>query len=213
MINFRSIRVRLTIWYAAWLMTAFVLVGTFMYGTLDRYLQKNLRAGFGRRAHQIESLLLQTASPIDQKWLAQEINSRYTPVVSGRYIRITEARTNIVYVSEAAKEQNIDPAEIPLLENIPPHEVFREETLPNGREFLIEILPLTRNGSNFLIEVGTGRSTIQSVLDQFLLMLAIALPVMIGAAAAGGYVLVRRVLSPVDKITRSAEQITLHNLS
>jgi heavy metal sensor kinase len=46
-----------------------------------------------------------------------------------------------------------------------------------------------------------------------LMMLAVGLPVAVGVAVAGGFVLVRRSLVPVERIAVKAEEITQHNLS
>jgi heavy metal sensor kinase len=44
-------------------------------------------------------------------------------------------------------------------------------------------------------------------------MLMVGLPVAVGVAVAGGFVLVRRALDPVERIARTAEAISQHNLS
>jgi heavy metal sensor kinase len=46
-----------------------------------------------------------------------------------------------------------------------------------------------------------------------LLAIAIGLPLVVAVAIAGGYLLMRRALRPVDEITQSAERITSRNLS
>jgi heavy metal sensor kinase len=46
-----------------------------------------------------------------------------------------------------------------------------------------------------------------------LLMLAIGLPIAVCVAVAGGFVLVRRALKPVDRLSHKAAEITQHNLS
>ena len=54
---------------------------------------------------------------------------------------------------------------------------------------------------------------VEAMLHQFLVLLAIGLPVAVLVAIGGGYLLVGRALAPVDQIARKAEQITQHNLS
>jgi heavy metal sensor kinase len=51
------------------------------------------------------------------------------------------------------------------------------------------------------------------MLNHLLLLLGIGLPLVVLVAAAGGSMLVKRALTPVDKIAGKAELITQHNLS
>jgi heavy metal sensor kinase len=60
--------------------------------------------------------------------------------------------------------------------------------------------------------VGAPNHEIERVLHGLLLAIAIGLPVVVAMAIAGGYLLMRRALRPVDEITQSAERITSRNL-
>jgi heavy metal sensor kinase len=51
------------------------------------------------------------------------------------------------------------------------------------------------------------------MLRHLLLMLAVGLPLAVGAAVAGGFILVRRSLEPVERMALKAAEITQHNLS
>src|SRR5689334_14883235 len=65
----------------------------------------------------------------------------------------------------------------------------------------------------FLVETGAPMDELQADLRKWLLFLACMLPLIVFIALAGGYALVRRALSPVDRIATSAERISSHNLS
>ena len=69
------------------------------------------------------------------------------------------------------------------------------------------------DGTRYRVEVGTSAAASEATLRRVLLMLAVGLPLAVAAAVAGGFVLVRRALLPVERITHKAEQITQHNLS
>ena len=74
-------------------------------------------------------------------------------------------------------------------------------------------MPFTANdGSKYVIEAGASNHEIERVLHGLLLAIAIGLPVVVTIAIAGGYLLMRRALRPVDEITQSAERITSRNL-
>ncbi len=69
------------------------------------------------------------------------------------------------------------------------------------------------NGSSYIVEVGLPAARTEETVRQVLLMLAIGLPVAVCVAVAGGFVLVRRALKPVDDLSRRAAAITQHNLT
>ena len=53
----------------------------------------------------------------------------------------------------------------------------------------------------------------QILLDRLIDLLAILLPSLIVCAAGGGYLLVKWALRPVDRLSQTAEQMSLQNLS
>ncbi len=65
----------------------------------------------------------------------------------------------------------------------------------------------------YVVESGTLLDPVETMLNHLFLQLIIGLPLAIVIVAAGGYLLVRRALTPVERITRAAELITQHNLS
>jgi heavy metal sensor kinase len=71
---------------------------------------------------------------------------------------------------------------------------------------------LTPTGGRYLVEVGAPTTSIRTMLDRMLLLLAFGLAVVVLAGVGVGYLLVGRALGPVDQIARKAEQITQHNL-
>ena len=66
---------------------------------------------------------------------------------------------------------------------------------------------------DYLVEFGALLDPVETMLNHLLLQLALGLPLAVIIIAGGGYLLVRRALTPVEQITRAAERITQHNLS
>ena len=90
---------------------------------------------------------------------------------------------------------------------------WRKQKLPGGQTLLIASVPYrTAQGQRFLVEVGASLQPVQDVLRRLVVYLVLGLAAMVLVAAGGGYFLVRRALAPVDRISSSAEHITLHNL-
>ena len=65
----------------------------------------------------------------------------------------------------------------------------------------------------YLVEFGELLNPVETMLNRLFLQLAWGFPLAVIIIAGGGYMLVRRALTPVEQITRAAERITQFNLS
>ncbi|MBX7221805.1 MAG: HAMP domain-containing protein [Blastocatellia bacterium] len=212
--NVRSIRFQLIVWYAGLLAAVFTIFCTTTYLGVRHYLKWTLSQLLVKRANQVGESLLVNIGQTGDLYVANEISKRYAPEINDRFMRVTQANGSVLYVSGPPREGSFDPTEIPASLHIPDQAVTQETQDQAGRRLLVARLPVTsRDGHRFLVEVGAPASSMQSVLQGLLLVFAVSLPVVVVLAGGGGYLLIRRALSPVDEITRSAEQITLHNLS
>ena len=209
--NTRSISFRVVNWYAGWLCAVFVLFGAFIYWQLAHYLEFSLGQSLSRRANQVAELLASTGGNVDPKTLAMEINERYAPERSGRFIRVASGGT-FLYVSGKPLDASFDPTGVRPAPAPAERETLRDEMQPDWKPLLVETLVCQAGNRNFVIEVGASRAPIQAVLQQMMLPLAIGLPTILVIVIIGGYALVRRALTPVDVITRTAERISSHNL-
>src|SRR6266508_3256923 len=127
---------------------------------------------------------------------------------------MTRADGSVMYLSDEPESKRFDPSRVPPLKVLASQESLREEHLTADSELMIFALPFSaKNGGRYVIEVGASNREIERVLHGLLLAIAIGLPVVVAVAIAGGYLLMRRALRPVDEITQSAERITSRNLS
>ena len=78
---------------------------------------------------------------------------------------------------------------------------------------MIRETPVRATSGDYRIELGVSIAPIEEALDRLLDLLALLLPVLIVCAAAGGYWLVSWALRPVDRLSQTAEQMSLQNLS
>jgi len=212
-VNVRSIRFRMTAWYAGLLVGALLIFGVSVYVGLERYLYWNLERGLSTQCSTIGAELLPQMPLQPREWLEREINETYAPEVNSIFVRITGKDEGIVYVSGAPKDGSLDPSRVPL----PAYkDIGRSRKVQVGREYqlLIETKRFTTpGGSQFLVESGAPSHQIGTVLHGLLLTFAIYVPFIVSLAVTGGYWLMRRSLRPVDEITRRAEGITSTNLS
>ena len=207
--NTRSLRVRLIAWYAGVLTLVFVLLGLLTFVFLRHYLEENLLDNQARRARQIADTLVASARSDTEATLAAQVESLYSPEANDRFIRITRADGTVVYASGPPREARFNPREVPASFSAS----ARKLELPGGALLVAACDAAASDGSRYRVEVGTSAAPSEALLRRILAILAVGLPLAVGAAVAGGFVLVRRALRPVAEIARKAQEISEHNLS
>jgi len=212
--NTRSIRFRLTVWYAGLLAGVLALFSIANLIVLERYLTETLRDSLSKQARDLGESLIANIKQNGDAYVVDEIKEHYAPETNDLFLRVTRADGSLLYVSGLPKNKRFDPSQIPAPTLPLSQESVREIELENGPDLLVDSLPFkTPDGQQFVIEVGAPYKEIEDVSRGLLLALAIALPFVVALAVGGGYLLVRRALKPVDEITRSAARITSQNLS
>jgi heavy metal sensor kinase len=211
--NTRSLRFRITAWYAGLLAGTLIVFGVSVYLGLEGYLEWTLQKTLASECRTIATELLSQLPAKDTAWLATEINEAYSPEVNGRFLRVVHQGVGVVYLSAAPKDGTFDPARIPLPDDKEMNG-SRKLRFEAGNRLLIRAMTVTTPaGGRFLVETGAPYHQIEIVLHGLLLTLAIYMPFVVSLAVAGGYWLMRRSLAPVDEITKRAEGITFTNLS
>jgi heavy metal sensor kinase len=212
--NLRSISFRLVAWYAGLLTGIFLLLCAVLYLDLRHFLENEVRQSQARRARQIASTLLVHVKQTGEPYVASQTKDWYEPEINDRFIRITRADGTLVYGSDAPKDGSFDPAEVPIFTPSSQTESYRKLSLSGGKTLLVAALNFKSSGNpDYIVEFGELLDPVETMLDHFFLQLAWGLPLAIIIIAGGGYLLVRRALTPVEQITRAAERITQHNLS
>ena len=209
--NTRSLRFRITAWYAGLLAGALLIFGVSVYLGLERYLYWNLQRTLTAECRTIGTQLLSQHPFKRADWLETEIEEAAAPEANSHFIRVIQQGVGVVYVSGPPKDGSFDPAQVPLPNA--DQELSRKIRL-EGRRLLIEGDRFTTpDGTRFIVESGAPYQQIDVVLHGLLLTFALYMPFIIFVAVGSGYWLMRRSLQPVDEITRRAEGITSTNLS
>jgi heavy metal sensor kinase len=212
--NTRSIRFRLAAWHAVLFTAVFAVLGTLLYASVKEYLYDTLLETQARRARQIAEALLANAPRTGEDYVVREINSLYSPELSNRFIRVSRRDGSVLYVSGPPSDQSFDPRGVPAPKEGNAAEFARRENLGDGRHLLIAAFrAAAAQGGDYLVEVGTSTEPVDRFARHLLLLLALGIPLVLAVAAAGGYILARRALKPVEQIALKAEMITQHNLS
>ena len=210
--NTRSIRFRMTVWYAGLLAGLLILFGSGAYLGLKHYLRHTMTESLAAQAQQIAGLL-KNVDASGEKYVIDEIEEHFAPESRSRFIRVTSPGGGTLFESGPPKDRSFDPAQLSRVQ-LSPQETLRETRLPGGYDLVTYTLPCpSPTGGQFVIETGVPDQEADEVLRGLLVGLSLALPLVVGVSIGGGYLLMRRALSPLQEIAHSAEQISSHNLN
>ncbi len=212
--NTRSIRFRLIGLYAGLLAVVMLGFDAYTYKRLQHFLREVLGSSLEHRAEQIAHGILSEIPSKGESYAAAAyvtaaIEGRFAPALNDKFVRVTREDGFVLYISREPNDRSFEP------EKVPPYfgpSVTREQRLASGSDMLIATLSTRVASHEYFVEVGTSLASSNRVLQALLLTLAAGLPVVIGAAVFGGYILMKRALTPVQNIMRAAQDITLHHL-
>jgi len=212
--NTRSLRFRITVWYAGLLALSLLLFGSSVYLGLKRHLDRQLRRSLAEQAKTIGENLLADGEERGDRYVIVEINESYAPEISGRFIRVVRADYSVLYESSAPRDGSFNPRLIPAVGESTWRSYEVRELQIGGRTLVTHgLLYTSPRGKQYLIETGAPDQPIREVLHSLLLVLALGMPAFVIVAVAGGRLLVKRALGPVQAITQQAERISSHNIA
>jgi len=211
--NHRSLAFRLGAWYTLVLSATFALVGTGTFFGLQHYLRSSLRDSLKHRTEQVAQLLVQSPTTATNDHLAHEIETRLAPELNNRYVRVTRLPSDIVFRSGPPSDRSFDPLAIDraMARGGVPMTPLAE--IRADLHMMLSAAPVQAASGRYLVEMGISTVPVEAVLDRLLDFLALLLPLLIAFAAGGAYLLVSWALRPVDRISQTAEQMSLQNLA
>jgi signal transduction histidine kinase len=90
---------------------------------------------------------------------------------------------------------------------------YRYDTVVAGRELWRTLTsPTTLGGQAVVMRVSRSEEGLRRQLWEILVVLALGLPLVVALAGAGGYLLARRALAPIDRLGTEAQRITAERL-
>ncbi|MGH2459974.1 MAG: sensor histidine kinase [Chloroflexota bacterium] len=201
----RTIRVRLTLWYVALLAVILVSFSSFLYVNLARNLRAELDQSLGTEARRVvASLDIQDGKPS----LKGEFDSQETGAVIALYdpsgTRLIDAGAPRPFLIRAA----------PLARTAAGQQTLGTIALPDGTSWRVLTMPVIENGHVIgTLQVGRSEAAVGVALSQLMILMAFAVPATLVLAVAGGLFLAGRALDPIDRITRTAEQLGAEDLA
>lgn len=203
------IRTRLTLWYSAILLGILLVIGSLSYSVLRWSLMQDLDSSLLTVAQVVHDTRSDDADDSDletllRNLLGPESYERFVQLLDpdGRpRPRAPEPRASALPFSAQAQANAR-------------RGTNTFETITHDREQVrILTVPIVeRNRVVRIVQVGSSLSRAQGVLRRYLETLVILIPLGVGLAAAGGAVIARKALRPVDEMTAAARRITAEDL-
>jgi signal transduction histidine kinase len=206
-VNLRSLRVRVTAFYVGMLAIALLVFSLAVYFGAKTFLTRSLDR---RLSNNAQSIVTHYLIPLDQKdedWLVEEMGESYPPGYSDPFVRVSQG-SRILYQSGDMRDPFVSVSKLPLPSNPKWLNRFRRETAPGGqRVVLYTISYQPPKGTVIFVETGSPVEPIRHVLNTLLLILSLTMPIILIAAAIGGYLMMARPLRPVVVLTEQAERV------
>jgi heavy metal sensor kinase len=214
---FRSIRFRLTLWYAFTLAAILAASGLFWHVYLDRNLQGHLDEKLMLIAEDVATFHLAPGNGAEGKGEGKPEAEACVAMEAfirvhnwGEYVQILDQRGSI-----ECSSSNLDGFHLPL---------GKEALQASGRgEFVFEQVHLFRPYSvrlltypvaaGHIIQVAASMAPLEETLREFRVILMTFSPLALLGLSLGGWFLAGRALSPVVRLTRAARRINAENLN
>jgi len=209
---FRSVRVRLTLWYVLLLAVVLIAFSGALYLALRAALYYNLDNALRNGA-----ALLINALEVDVQGRLSAAPERPPlwgdPQAEEHFWRVLDPAGGVIAqagVSDAG-DVPVDPAAVATA--LAGRDNF--ETVRSGGEPIrIYTAPVDHAGWVVgVVQLGLSLDEVRETLVAFLAILGVALPATLALASLGGVLLAGRALRPVDQITRAAQTISAGDLS
>ena len=204
-----SIRTRLTLWYSAVLLAILLVVGALSYSVLRWSLMQDLDASLVTVALVIRDIRADDSGEPDVEAILRELLG---PEFYERFfgLRGPDGRPRPPGVRRRAPELPLSPL---ARANVERGNRTFETIVVNGEPVRLLTDPQMENHQVVrIIQVGSSLARAQGVLRRYLDTLVILIPLGVGLAAAGGAVIARTALRPVDRMTAAARRITAEDL-
>ncbi len=198
----RTIRARLALWYVALL--AFTLVGfsAFLVFSLSRSLYAELDDKLQVDARQV-------TADLDVRRGLPRLGEELPP---GALVALYDAEGVRLLGSNTPNPLPDLPTE--RSQAAEGQQMFSTTALPDSDEWrVLTLRAVTDEGVPAVVEVARPEREVRAALSRLMMEIAVAIPLILLLAVAGGLFLAGRALGPIDRITRAAQSIGAEDLS
>lgn len=208
----KSLRFRLTLWYACVLLLAFAVFGAGAYYFLQRLLETTLEQDLAAQADWVQDIIRLEQQKPSRRWHQSDLPGELQQVMIDHFNK--DPRNFTVIIS------TIDGGRVYQMEN---RGHLSIGSLPAGKEDPIFTTAVDSLGDvmkvdgetagSFRIHIAFPMQSIDTVLNKMLVILGVLAPLALLVAVTGGWFVAGRGLHPVHIITQRAASISVQNLS
>lgn len=201
-----TIKIRLTLWYIIILTLVLIAFSGFIYWNMEQYMYQEVKSLLKTQANQVVNELEEEED--DEEGYLAELNDEIKEM-QNKNMEIGFYDVN----KKLIQGKQIDKV-LPLEINSTNKYVSIERKNDNYDQDWIGItLPIRQNG-HIISWVRLVRllENEEQILNKLMIILLVGVPIILIIASFGGYFLAWKALSPIDRITRTAKDISHNNL-
>jgi heavy metal sensor kinase len=203
-----SIGLRLTLWYLAIFAAAQLFFGLGMWFILRRNLYRVADEQLQAQVEDLTRFLQAQKKNATVAKLQEEVAEAYVIEHSGDFLQIIDGEGNWIFRADSLENNSITPANPATIKGA----LYQDRRL-DGLPFRFITARLEVNGRVYAMQTAVPMDQMLRTLSLFRRYLLMFAPLLLMAAACGGFWLSRKALSPVDVLTRNARKISGSNFS
>jgi heavy metal sensor kinase len=208
-LKLRSFRARLAVWYCAIFAAGLAIFGVGTWLAMRASLYHSVDDSLSDRIQGIQRFMGAQISALSLNEIRDEFREHSVLGPGGDLFQVCDERGAWLYRSQPL-ENNQVPIRLPAqVGNIP----TREDIRVAGTPLRVASARVITGGHLYTVQVAAPMAEILESLDRFRWTLVILIPAVLLVSGAGGYLLSRRALKPVDAVSTTARSISIHNLS
>lgn len=203
----RSMRVRLTLWYAG----ALAVVLALYAGGVYIFLRHSLTAELDHRLHddfEVAEQMLGRTPEGGIRWQAAEPYEDEDAGDTG-WVDVWSPDGKLLYRNSAFAKVGAPALTVGLIEQ---GQRYESVTVSSGVPLRLLSRTYAIDGLPVVMRVARSAASLQQELEELLFVLLLGLPVAVGVTGVGGYALARRALAPVGRMAARARTITAERL-
>ena len=201
----RSIRFRLTAWYAGLMIAIFAGAGVSLFLAVRSAAEQTIDTDLRVRLAAVKENLPTDLSLENSEHLGEELEEQAATGAAGVWLQIADKGGHWLRRSDALNEGNPAPLS---WERLPP-DGRTQTTAIHGKPFRILTAPV----NDGIVQLGMPIGQFTDMLQKLKWTLIFTCPILLALAGGGGYWMSGSALKPVDDIAMTVERINSENLA
>ena len=195
----RSIRFRLTAWYAAILIVTFAMAGAYVFFAVQDAAEETVDNDLRARLAAVREYLPRELGGTEAGPLGDALEERAALGPGGVWLQIADGHGKWLYRSDALEDEDATPVSMALL----PRRGQARTIRIHGK--LLRVLTAPVGGG--VVQIGSPMGEFAEMLEHLRWTLSLGTPLLLLLACSGGYWMSGRALKPVDEIARTVQRI------